>query len=141
MAHAQPGHTVRVHYTGTLQDGSEFDSSRGREPLEFTLGEGLVVPGFERAVTGMQVGESKTVTIAAGDAYGPRRDELLLQVPREQIPPHITPEVGHRYQVGAGDRAVPVVVVEVADAYVVLDGNHPLAGEDLTFALELVDVR
>jgi peptidylprolyl isomerase len=138
---AQPGDTVHVHYTGTLADGSEFDSSRDRTPLEFTLGTGQVVPGFERAVTGMNVGEMKTVTIPSADAYGPRRDELLLEVPRAQIPPHITPTVGQRYQVGAGDRAVPVVVSAVADDVVVLDGNHPLAGEDLTFALHLVDIR
>ena len=138
---AQSGDTVLVHYTGRLADGTEFDSSRDRTPLEFTLGAGRVVPGFDAAVTGMTVGEMKTVTIPSAEAYGPRRDELLLEVPRAQIPPQLELQVGQRYQVGAGDRALPVVVREVTDDTVVLDGNHVLAGEDLTFALQLVEIR
>ena len=137
---AQQGDTVRVHYNGTLADGSEFDSSRGRDPMEFTLGAGRVIPGFERAVTGMRVGETKTVTFAAGDAYGPRREEMLVKVPRAQVPPHVQPRVGQQLQIGRGDQALPVVVREVSDEHVVLDGTHPLAGEELTFALELVEV-
>lgn len=138
---AQPGHTVQVHYTGTLRDGTPFDSSAGRPPLEFTLGSGMVVPGFDAAVTGMTLGEQKTVTIPAAEAYGPRRDDLVIEVPREQIPPHIEPQVGQRFQVGGGDRAIPVTVTAVTDEAVQLDGNHRLAGEDLTFALELVGIR
>lgn len=138
---AQSGDTVLVHYTGRLADGTEFDSSRDRTPLEFTLGAGRVVPGFDAAVTGMTVGEMKTVIIPSAEAYGPRRDELLLEVPRTQIPPQLALQVGQRYQVGAGDRALPVVVREIGDETVVLDGNHALAGEDLTFALHLVEIR
>ena len=140
MAQARAGDTVRIHYTGTLADGSEFDSSRGRPPLAFTLGAGQVIPGFDAAVDGMTVGESRTVTIPADEAYGPHRPELLLRVPREQFPPHVHPEVGQQLQVGRDDQAFPVVVREVGDAEVVLDGNHPLAGETLTFALELVAI-
>jgi peptidylprolyl isomerase len=137
---AKAGDTVRVHYTGTLDDGTEFDSSAGREPLEFTLGAGQVVPGFDAAVTGMRIGERKTVTIPAAEAYGEPRQELLLTVPRAQVPPNVQPRVGQRLQVGRGDQAFPVVVHEVTDEHVVLDGNHPLAGQDLTFALELVEI-
>ena len=137
---AKAGDTVRVHYTGTLDDGTEFDSSAGREPLEFTLGAGQVVPGFDAAVTGMRIGERKTVTIPAAEAYGEPRQELLLTVPRAQVPPNMQPRVGQRLQVGRGEQAFPVVVHEVTDEHVILDGNHPLAGQDLTFALELVGI-
>jgi peptidylprolyl isomerase len=139
--HAQPGDTVRVHYTGTLGDGTKFDSSAGRDPLEFTLGAGQVVPGFDSAVTGMRLGEKKTVTIPAADAYGEPRQDLLLTVPRAQVPPNMQPRVGQRLQVGRGENAFPVVVHEVTDEHVILDGNHPLAGKDLTFALELVGIE
>lgn len=138
---AKQGDTVRIHYTGTLRDGTEFDSSRDREPLAFTVGSGEVIPGFDTAVTGMTVGESKTVTIPAEQAYGPHRAELIVEVPRSQVPPQITPRVGQRLQLGRGDQALMVVVREVRDETLVLDGNHPLAGEDLTFALELVEVQ
>ncbi|GLC24520.1 FKBP-type peptidyl-prolyl cis-trans isomerase [Roseisolibacter agri] len=138
---AKPGDTVRIHYTGTLRDGSEFDSSRGREPLAFTIGAGDVIPGFDAAVTGMTVGEQKTVTIPAAEAYGAQRPELVVTVPRAQVPPQITPRVGQRLQLGRGDQALMVVVREVGDDTLTLDGNHPLAGEDLTFALELVEVQ
>ena len=135
---AKRGDKVRVHYTGTLQDGTEFDSSRGRAPLEFTLGEGRVIAGFDAAVTGMEVGESRTVTIPTAEAYGDRNDAMLLRVPRAQVPPNVDPQVGQQLQVGRGDQAVNVVVREVTPEHIVLDANHPLAGEDLTFALELV---
>lgn len=137
---AQSGDTVHIHYTGTLADGTEFDSSRDREPLGFTIGSGQVIPGFDAAVTGMTPGETKTVTIPADQAYGALREELVARVPRGQVPPQIVPRVGQRLQLGSGDRAMLVVVREVDDEMVVLDGNHPLAGQDLTFALELVDV-
>ena len=138
---ARAGDTVHVHYTGTLADGSEFDSSRGREPLEFTLGAGQVVPGFESAIMGMERGQSKTVTIPADEAYGAPRPELMMRVPRTQVPPQIELEVGQQLQLGRGDDALVVTVREVGDDEVVLDGNHPLAGEDLTFALELVRIE
>lgn len=141
MSHAKPGDTVRLHYTGTLGDGSEFDSSRGREPLEFTLGAGQVIPGFDEAVSGMRVGERKTVTIPADQAYGVRQEELILAVPRAQVPPHIALEVGQQLQLSQEGHAFQVTVREVTAEQVVLDGNHPLAGEALTFALELVEIR
>lgn len=141
MSQAKPGDTVLVHYTGTLRDGSVFDSSQGREPLEFTLGGGQVIPGFDDAVTGMKVGDQKTVTIPADEAYGPKRDELMLAVGRDQFPPHITPEPGMELQMAQEGEAFLVTVREVADDHVLLDANHPLAGEELTFALTLVEIR
>lgn len=141
MPQAKAGDTVRIHYTGTLQDGTVFDSSEGRDPLEFTLGAGQVIPGFDSAVSGMEVGASRTVTIPAAEAYGPRRDDMVLAIPRDQVPPHIDPTVGEQLQVGQGQEQFLVTVAEVNDREVVLDGNHPLAGQDLTFALELVGIR
>ncbi len=141
MRRAQTGDTVSVHYTGTLADGSVFDSSRGREPLEFTVGAGRVIPGFDAAVTGMAVGEEKTVTIAAAQAYGPRRPELMVEVDRAQFPTDLEPEIGQQLQLSRGGQAFVVTVRDVSDGSVLLDGNHPLAGEALTFALELVGVQ
>jgi peptidylprolyl isomerase len=141
MQHAKQGDTVRVHYTGSLPDGSVFDSSSGRDPIEFTLGAGQVIPGFDEAVTGMEVGQGKSVTIPAADAYGPRRDELVLEVERSQFPPNVEPEVGQQFQLGDGDHMFVVTVKDVAESRIVLDANHPLAGEDLTFELELVEIR
>jgi peptidylprolyl isomerase len=140
MRHAKAGDTVSVHYTGTLSDGSPFDSSEGRDPLRFTLGSGQVVPGFDAAVDGMREGETKTVTIPAAEAYGAARPELVLTVPRSQVPPGVQLRVGQRLQLGRGQEAFPVVVREVGDESVILDANHPLAGEDLTFELELVAI-
>ena len=141
MSRARPGDTVRIHYTGTLADGRVFDSSRGRAPLEFTVGGGQVIAGFDAAVDGMAVGETKTVTIPAADAYGAHRPELVRELPRAQLPARIVPTVGQQLQVGGGARAMVVTVRAVTDDAVVLDGNHPLAGEALTFALELVAVE
>lgn len=141
MAEARSGDTVRVHYTGRLADGSVFDSSEGRDPIQFTLGQGQVVPGFERAVTGMQPGEERTVTIPAEDAYGPRRDDLVFSVGRDQFPVNVEPEVGQQLQVQQqGGQTGIVRVAEVSDEAVALDANHPLAGQDLIFDLELVEV-
>jgi peptidylprolyl isomerase len=137
---AKRGDSVRIHYTGTLSDGTEFDSSRGREPMAFTLGEGRVIAGFDQAVTGMEVGETKTVTIPAAEAYGAPRESMVVTVARGQIPPTIDPKVGQQFQIGRGEQALPVTVREVTADHVVLDGNHPLAGQDLTFALELVAI-
>lgn len=141
MAKAKSGDKVRVHYTGRLDDGQVFDSSRDREPLEFQLGEGQVIEGFDDAVTGMSPGESKTVTIPADSAYGQRRSELAVRVPRSEFPPNIQPEIGQQLQMQQqGGPPVVVTVAEVTDEYVTLDANHPLAGENLTFDLELVDI-
>lgn len=141
MGLAQQNNTVKVHYTGRLDDGTVFDSSEGRDPLEFTLGEGRVIPGFEQAIMGMSEGESKTVTIPSEQAYGPHRDDLILTVGRDQFPPDIQPTVGQKLQVQqAGGQVIMVEVAEVADQQVMLDANHPLAGQDLTFDLQLVEV-
>ena len=137
---AKQGDTVRIHYTGTLRDGSVFDSSKGRDPLEFTLGSGSVIPGFDAAVDGMSIGEEKNVTIASEDAYGPRRRDLVLEVDRGQFPSPVPPRVGQQFQVQEEDRAFVVTVAEVSDEKIKLDANHPLAGEDLLFNLELVEI-
>ena len=140
MAEAKAGDTVRVHYVGTLADGREFDSSQGRDPLEFTLGAGQVVPGFDRGVTGMEPGERRTLQIAAADAYGPRREEMVMQVPRDRVPPDLDPQVGQQLQMTAGDNVIMVTVTDVSDDALTLDANHRLAGEDLTFEVRLVEI-
>lgn len=136
-ATVQPGQTIHVHYTGTLSDGSEFDSSRGRDPLSFTAGAGQVVPGFDAAVLGMEVGETKTVTIPAAEAYGEPDPEKTLIVGRDQMPDGDI-GVGDKLQVGLeGGGAVIVTVVEADDESVTLDANHVLAGQDLTFEITI----
>jgi peptidylprolyl isomerase len=141
MAQAQHGDTVKIHYTGTLEDGTVFDSSEGHDPLEFTLGSGQVIVGFEEAVTGMGSGEKKQVTIPADKAYGQRNEEMVIQAPRDQVPPDISPEVGQQLQMaGPGGETVIVRVVEITDEHVTLDANPPLAGKDLTFDIELVAI-
>jgi peptidylprolyl isomerase len=118
-----------------------FDSSTGREPLSFTIGNGQVIPGFEEAVVGMDMNEKKSVTIPVDKAYGPRNDELVLTVPRDQVPPDINPEVGQKLQMqGPGDNPVVVEVTEVADEHIKLDANPPLAGKELVFDIELVEI-
>jgi peptidylprolyl isomerase len=139
---AKDGDNVKVHYTGTLEDGSTFDSSKGNEPLEFTVGEGKLIQGFEDAVRGMQVGQTKTVTIPAEDAYGPHRDDLFLAVERSQMPEGLNPEVGQQLQMRqANDVTMVVTVADVSDTTVTIDANHPLAGKDLTFEIELVAIN
>lgn len=142
MAQAKQGDTVQIHYTGKLPDGTVFDSSVNREPLSFALGSGQVIPGFETAVVGMNPGDTKTATIASDEAYGPRRDEMVLVVEREKIPDEIPLDVGQQLQLqGPQGQALPVVVTEVSDGEVTLDANHPLAGQDLTFDIELVAIQ
>ena len=142
MAQATSGDRVHIHYTGRLADGTVFDSSREREPLAFTLGEGTVIPGFEEAVTGMAPGESKTTVIPPDQAYGAPREELLLTVPLAQLPDGYQPEVGGQLQMTtAQGQPVPVRIHAVEDAAVILDANHPLAGKELTFDIELVGVE
>ena len=138
---AKNGDTVRVNYTGKLADGTIFDSSAGREPLEFTVGAGQVIPGFDNAVLGMKVGEKKTVTIPVDEAYGPRRDEQIVEISREKLPSDMTPEVGQQLVMKQSDgREIVVVITKVSDETVTIDANHPLAGKDLTFEIELVKI-
>jgi FKBP-type peptidyl-prolyl cis-trans isomerase 2 len=140
MSQAKQGDTVRVHYTGTLEDGQEFDSSRGLDPLTFTIGAGAVIQGFDDAVTGMAVGDEKRVTIPAADAYGPRRDELTVRIPRTELPPDLELEEGTQLRMEQDDQSLVVTVRELDDETVTLDANHPLAGESLTFDLRLVEI-
>lgn len=140
MAQAKSGDTVRVHYTGRLDDGSVFDSSEGREPLEFVLGAQQVIPGFEEAVDGLSPGEGRTVDIPADRAYGPRREEMVLTVGLDQFPDEIRPEVGQQLQMSQDGQVAIVTVTGVSDREVTLDANHPLAGKDLTFDVKLVEI-
>jgi peptidylprolyl isomerase len=141
MATATTGDTVKVHYTGKLEDGTVFDTSRDRDPLEFTLGQQQVIPGFENAVTGMNVGEAKTTNIPVDDAYGQRREDLLFGVSPDQFPEDMAPKVGDQLRVQLSNgQAANVVVFEIKDDAVVLDANHPLAGQNLVFDIELVEV-
>jgi FKBP-type peptidyl-prolyl cis-trans isomerase 2 len=141
MATAENGNTVRVHYTGKLDDGSVFDSSRERDPLELTLGKSEVIPGFEQMVKGMAPGESRTSTIPVDEAYGARRDNLILKVKPDQFPDHITPAVGQEMTLTQDNgQEVPVRITEVTDGLVTIDANHSLAGKDLTFEIELLEI-
>jgi peptidylprolyl isomerase len=149
MAQAKEGDKVKVHYTGRLEGGEVFDSSECSEdecgcdtgPMEFTIGEGSVIPGFEEAIIGMSPGESKTVTIPVDDAYGQRIEEMVAVVERANLPPDMTPELGMRLEVTQEDGQVfPVVITEVTDTQVTIDANHPLAGRDLTFDIRLVEI-
>lgn len=141
MAQAQNGDSVKVHYTGKLDDGSVFDSSVDGDPMEFELGQEQLIPGFEKAVIGMEVGQSKSVTIPADEAYGPHRQELILVVGRDEFPDDVKPSVGEQLRVQEPDgREFRVRVTDESEDTVTLDGNHPLAGKDLTFELELVAI-
>ncbi|MCG6883019.1 MAG: peptidylprolyl isomerase [Silicimonas sp.] len=141
MSDAKAGDTVKIHYTGTLADGSKFDSSEGRDPLEFTLGSGQVIPGFDKAVTGMTVGEAQTVEIPSEDAYGPHDPNGRQSFPRDKVPDDIPLDIGTRLQLsGPQGQPIMVTVAEVTESEVILDANHPLAGQDLTFEIELVEI-
>jgi peptidylprolyl isomerase len=140
MIVAKKGSTVKVHYTGTLEDGTQFDSSAGRDPLEFTVGGGNLIRGFDRAVLGMGVGESKTVKIPADDAYGSRREELVMTVKRKALPTDVDPTVGEELELQQGDEVFVVRVTDVSEDDVTLDANHPLAGKTLIFEIELLEV-
>jgi len=141
MANAKPGDTVHVHYTGRLDDGTVFDSSEGKPPLEFVLGTGHVIPGFEQAVEGLEVGEQVTARIGEDDAYGPRSQDLVLTVPPERFPGDARPSVGDRFEMSTPDgQRMPVTVTGVDDDGVEIDANHPLAGRELEFELELVRI-
>ncbi len=141
MKQAQEGDTVRIHYTGTLDNGTQFDSSVGQEPIEFTLGSKTVIPGFETGVSGMQVGEQKKIHIPADEAYGERNDALVEEVPLQQFPDDLELKVGMHLQAQSPNgENFNVVVTALSDASATIDGNHPLAGEDLNFELELVEI-
>lgn len=142
MTQAKSGDTVTVHYTGKLVDGTIFDSSEGREPLPCTLGSGEIIPGFEEAIIGMTQGDIKTVTIPQDKAYGPHHPERVINIPVTQVPPDIKPEVGMQLQLqNEENQPVVVRVTEVTDEHVTLDGNAPLAGQDLVFDIELVSIN
>ena len=141
VVQAKSGDTVMIDYTGTLDDGEVFDSSVGKDPLKFTIGENQVIPGFEQAVIGMKIGESKTVKIPADEAYGPYREDMVLVVSRDKLPPDREPEIGQWLQLGQpGGQAIPARVIDVSESTVTLDANHPRAGKDLTFEIEIVEI-
>lgn len=141
MQQVQKGDTVNVHYHGKLTDGSTFDSSEGREPLTFIAGNGQVIKGFDEAVLTMTVGEKKTVNIPVMDAYGERNEDMVMEYPVTEFPDDMKPEIGMELQMGddAGN-VFPVVIVDIAENLVILDANHPLAGQDLVFEIELVSI-
>jgi len=142
MQQVKNGDTVKVHYHGKLEDGTTFDSSEGREPLEFEVGSGSVIPGFDNGVTGMKIGEKKTINIPVDQAYGEKQDDLFMEFPLDRFPPDMKPEVGMALNMSNGQgQQFPVVISEVKDDAVILDANHPLAGQDLTFDIELVDIQ
>jgi peptidylprolyl isomerase len=141
MAEVKANDTVKVHYTGRLSDGTMFDSSLSREPLEFTIGQKMVIPGFEEGMIGMTVGETRTVSIASQDAYGPYLEDLVGSIKRTQIPPNIDLQVGGILQMQTPDGGTMLVVVKaLTDEAVTLDANHPLAGKDLAFEINLLEI-
>ena len=141
MTQAKSGDTVRIHYTGSLPDGTQFDSSAGRDPLEFTLGSGQIIPGLDAEVEGMEVGDKNTVTIPAAQAYGAHDPQSIQQVPRNAIPPEVNVQPGAQLQAKTqGGATLQLTVVEATEDQVTVDANHPLAGQDLVFDVELVEI-
>jgi peptidylprolyl isomerase len=141
MAQAKKGDTVKIHFTGKLEDGTVFGSTADREPLEFKLGEGKIIPGVEKAVEGMNVGESKTFEVPPEQAYGQHQAELVQEVSRDQFPKDVEPKIGQKFEVPQQEGLpMAVRVVNVSESTVTLDANHPLAGRDLTFDLELLEI-
>lgn len=141
MARAKQGDTVRVHYTGRVEDGTVFDSSAGKAMLEFTVGKGQLIPGFEKAVAGLSPGESVTVDIPAAEAYGLRRPEMVVEFDRSQLPDKLKIKIGQRLQMRQkGGQARVVKVIALSETKVTVDANHELAGKDLTFDIELVEI-
>lgn len=141
MARAKEGDEVRVHYTGKLEDGTVFDTSQDSEPLSFTIGENRVIPGFETAVTGMEPGDSKTTEIEPEQAYGEHREDMVMELDRDQIPENVDPQVGQQLQLRLDNgQTVPVLITALGEDTVTIDANHPLAGRKLVFEIELVDI-
>lgn len=141
MAKAEKGNKVKIHYTGTLADGTVFDSSKDRDPLEFEIGSGQVIPGFDSAVTDMEVDEQKVVTIPAAEAYGERNDQMMIPMPKTQIPEGMEVKEGMMLQLMAPNgMPTQVTVAEIKEEEIILDANHPLAGKDLTFEIKLVSI-
>jgi peptidylprolyl isomerase len=142
MTQVKNGDTVSIHYKGTLNDGTTFDSSEGRDPLAFQVGSGQIIPGLDVALPGMSVGDKKTVNVPCDQAYGPVNPNMRQEVPRAEIPAEIPTEVGTRLQMQSQTgQVIPVVVVDANEATITLDANHPLAGQDLTFAIELISIQ
>jgi peptidylprolyl isomerase len=139
MSEAKKGDTVSVHYTGTLDDGQVFDSSREREPLTFVVGDGNVIPGFENAVEGMQVGDTREVVVESEDAYGERQEDRMIEVPMDKLPEGV--EVGSALQTESMGQPIILTVAQIEDDKATLDGNHPLAGEKLHFEIELLSTE
>jgi len=141
MSNAKQGDTVRIHYKGTLDDGSVFDSSEGRDPLEFAVGSGMIIPGLDKAIPGMVIGDKKVVNVPCAEAYGEMNPDARQAVPRDQFPDNIPMEIGTQLQMqGPNGQAMVVTIAEVGEAEVTLDANHALAGKDLTFAIEMVGI-
>ena len=141
MAQAKSGDTVKIHYTGKLEDGRVFDTSTGLEPLQFKISEDKVIPGFEQAIVGMNTGDSKTTKIPAKDAYGPHLKEMVQSIDQTHFPEHIKPQIGQQLQIPQDDgKDILVKVANVSESSVTLDANHPLAGKDLTFDIQLVGI-
>jgi peptidylprolyl isomerase len=142
MSHAKQGDTVQIHYKGTLDDGSVFDSSEGRDPLEFVVGSGMIIPGLDKAIPGMIVGDKKVVKAPCVEAYGEVNPENRQAVPRDQFPDDIPMEIGTQLQMqGEGGQVMVVTIAEIAETEVTLDANHALAGKDLTFAIEMIAIQ
>jgi len=141
MTQAKHGDMVKVHYTGRLENGMVFDSSKDRQPIEFTIGSGNVIPGFEKGIIGMEIGETKTITIPPEEGYGPRREELIVDVKRSDFPENITPAIGQQLQIRQpSGNFISVTITDMNEDVVTLDANHPLAGSTLVFDVELIEI-
>jgi peptidylprolyl isomerase len=141
MAQAKHGDTVKVHYTGRFDDGQVFDSSSGREPLQFTIGQGQIIPGFEAAVIGMVPGQTKTEKIPADQAYGSHNEDMVADIERKFVPEGLNPQIGQELEMQRPNgETIPVIVTNVSESHVTIDANHPLAGKDLTFDIELLEI-
>lgn len=142
MSQVKENDTVKIHYTGKLENGEVFDSSEGREPLEFTLGQGQIIPGLEKGLMDMKENDKRTLNIPSGEAYGDHREEMLQEVPKDQLPPEIKPEVGMGLVSQSPDgQKMQLTVAEVKEQSIVVDANHPLAGKDLVFDVELLEIK